>query len=255
MDDLKLLKQISDSKRKKNKAGQSKVKRGLSGALESCLANAKAKPKKIQKTLVETNYNLIFSRLNTPKRYKYAKLSDFSLKDTTLSEYFRLLQKATFNGRGLILSGGYGIGKTHFVYALAKEFMIVTANKDKTESKIPLVVDFSEFKTNIRNKISESGRVIPVALAYVKKCIEADLLLIDDFFCVDLEDWEKQLLYNIINKRYEYMRAVIVTCNKSPNSIKKLVGGRMWERLSNVNYVKELEGKSLRAKYDTKIIK
>lgn len=231
-------------KKKKNPAKLVNSCKELTNLNNKVVKEIKSYPKTVKQES-DNSYYKIFRKMGIPERYKRAKLSDFSFFDTKLLKYFRLLEKAIYMGRGLVVCGDYETGKTHFVFALAKEIIKTFADEEKEKSKIPKFVEFADFLTDIR--IRDNGETLDT---YFK----ADVLIIDDFFSIDLEDWELSKLTNIVSKRYNAKKTLIITSNIKPKEIIAKAGRRLWERIKAVSYTVEFTAdnfKGCRQKYDS----
>lgn len=232
-------------RKKENSANIKGYPEAINKTAAKTLTNIKNFPKTVKKES-DNSYYKIFNQMGIPERYKKAKLSDFTFNDPLLHKYFRLLKKAIEMGRGLIICGDYETGKTHFTFALAKEIMKVFADENKEKSKIPKFVEFEDFLTDIR--IKDFGETM-------KSYFSSDVLIIDDFFSKEIEDWELSKLTNVISKRYNARKTVIFTANIKPNEIIKKVGGRLWQRIKKVTHTVEFLDESFkgcREKFDSK---
>ena len=217
----------------------------LKDLAEQCYRKAQETPRTPEKQK-DSDYKDLYRNSKyffLPSRFLDADIKDFGFTDEKLIKYFSkpIFEKALKAGRGVVLCGSYGKGKTHFAYAFAKEFIKLHANYEKTETKYPLVLDFQEIQDSLHGENKKK---------FVENCIQAKLLIIDDFMSIDFTAWEMGQLTHIFNKRYNFMNPVVLTTNLNPDELKKKCGLRMWERIEAVNYIKEVTGKSQRWKYD-----
>ena len=118
----------------------------------------------------------------------------------------------------LILMGDVGTGKTHLAIAAAKIFwqnnMIVSGDK-YNESFKPPSIEFlicPEMIFACQNNFDMSQIIIDDAL-------KPDLLVLDDLGIEKVTDFTRQLLYLIINKRYNNLKSTIITTNRNMQSI------------------------------------
>lgn len=238
MDIDKANKEFLEKKKNNNK---NKNPNSLEITMKNIMDKAKSKPQSPKK-VSDDEYYQIFDQMNIYKRYRKAKLSDFSFNDEILEKFFNVLKKAMEVGKGLIICGAYGMGKTHFSFAFAKEYMKAYADEYKMKSKIPYYLDFSDFQNYLHNYGDKAK--------FVDDCIKAPLLILDDFLSIELSVYEMSQLAHIVNKRYNMQKPIIITTNLSPKELKNKCGLRMWERLSSVNYIKEVTGESRRSRFD-----
>ena len=235
---------------KEKKANNKKVQKPLASLktiAEQCLAKSREASliKKATLTINEDEFRPLYNKggFHLPSRFRNADLKDFGFKDEILNKYFResIFKKALRMGKGIVLCGSYGKGKTHFAYAFAKEYIRTYANYERTESRHPFLVDFQE----IQNELHGDDRN-----KFIDNCIKASLLIIDDFMSIDFTAWEMGQLTHIFNKRYNFMKPVVLTTNLSPDELRNKCGSRLWERVSASNYIKEVTGKSRRPEFD-----
>ena len=84
----------------------------------------------------------------------------------------------------------------------------------------------------------------------INKLKSLDLLIIDDFLSLDLSDVQLALLADVIDKRYIMLLPTLITSNLNTADLAKKCGNRLWDRIGNINYTKELFFESQRSKYD-----
>lgn len=72
----------------------------------------------------------------------------------------------------------------------------------------------------------------------LKKYREAHLLVLDDFGTVKSTDWVYQILYLIINHRYEYLKTTIINSNFDLDELEKILGdSRITSRIQRMGKV------------------
>jgi len=125
------------------------------------------------------------------------------------------------SGKGLLLAGPYGSGKTHLAaaimqYLLGKfypcAFVVVPELLDRI---------MSTFKRNSE----ESAEDIYESIR------SADLVVMDDLGAEVVADWVQPKLYTLINGLYTRNVSLIITTNCSMEELKERVGGRAYSRL------------------------
>lgn len=126
------------------------------------------------------------------------------------------------DGGGLILTGGKGTGKTHLAVAIGREvierhgcsFLFLTVSR--------LV---GAIKETFGKKADRSERDIYRELAGV------DLLALDEVGVQNGTDFERDVLFEVINRRYENMKPTIILSNLDPAGIEAAIGERSMDRM------------------------
>ena len=92
---------------------------------------------------------------------------------------------------------------------------------------------FSEIKATFNNKeLSE--------IEVIEKYKKVDLLVLDDFGVKTASDWFIEILYIIINYRYEYLLRTIITCNESLEEISNKLGDeRITSRIERMGKIRK----------------
>lgn len=111
----------------------------------------------------------------------------------------------TNEGRGLLLMGGCGAGKTHLAVAVLVE--IIHSGK-------PGRVLFCNFQDLIQDIQASFDADAAVGKSEIlRPLLEADLLVLDELGSVKPTQFVQDLLYYVINSRYNTVRPTIFTTN------------------------------------------
>lgn len=154
---------------------------------------------------------------------------------------------ANKNPTGLLLVGGVGSGKTYLVASLVNylaEAMELYSYDDYSEDYINYLK--ADYLWILQNK-GVCFIVLSELLEYLKDCYsndetwkskritehlrKIDLLVLDDMGAEKTSDWTKELLFNIIDYRYNEQLPMIVTTNCVPEELKEKIGDRNFDRL------------------------
>ena len=147
--------------------------------------------------------------------------------------------------RGLLFVGTVGVGKTHLAVAILRT--LVEENGVKG-----VFCDFSDLLERIQATFSKanSDSADDVLAPYR----DAELLVLDELGARRPTDWVRDVLYGLINTRYNRQRITIVTSNYGdvvgPNGeeqLEKRVGNMVRSRLYEMCDLVALEGSDYRA--------
>ena len=148
-----------------------------------------------------------------PKRYAHCTLEVFKEKSTVLKnaktrvQEFVDLWPSTDEGRGLLLIGSCGVGKTHLAVAALIE--IINSNK-------PGRTLFCNFQDLIQEiQASFDNDQVPSKSELLRPLLEADLLVLDELGSQKPTTFVQDILYYVINTRYNEERTTIFTTNYS----------------------------------------
>ena len=116
----------------------------------------------------------------------------------------QFVEQFPLDRRGLLLLGPCGTGKTHLAAAAIKALIA-------TKGARCLFRVWGELLTSIRNSYSqESGES---ELELLDPVFNADVLVLDELGATKTTDWNLNVVYEILNRRYNARRATIITSN------------------------------------------
>ncbi len=167
-------------------------------------------------------------------RYQNAKLSECDkLPKEIMAQGLAWSKKP----ESLLLTGGAGTGKTHFSYCLAREaatsFGIGCLRWIKSKE--------------IDDKIIESISKYGSASYLIENLCEIPILIIDDFGVDRATERAERDYYEIIDKRWENMKATVISTNLDRNQIEQIYGARIFSRLKSFTWLL-FDGPDLRGK-------
>jgi DNA replication protein DnaC len=191
---------------------------------------------------------------NIPKRYQHCTLANFSAYNPSLE---RALEQASRvpsrfpsannlreQGRGLLLEGPPGVGKTHLAVAVLKQVM-------ESSGARGLFYDTRDLLRVIRSTYDPSIRT--TELEVLRPVMTADLLVLDDLGAEKTSEWVEETMNLIVNTRYNERRLTIFTSNyldipddSDPNSLLFRIGFRMRSRLHEMCEFIEMDGADYR---------
>jgi DNA replication protein DnaC len=202
-----------------------------------------------------------------PKRYEHCELSNFTTDFPGADRSIALAQisAARFvqefdprDGKGLLLVGGIGTGKTHLAVGILKELIAARGSAC-------LFCDYRELLKQIQNSYNNS--VQATELQVLRPVFEAEVLLLDELGAVKPSEWVWDTVSLILNSRYNDNRTTIITTNFPDGPSAKAggltgvaratrdetlgdrIGDRMRSRLLEMCRVVEMDGPDFRQKF------
>ena len=153
-------------------------------------------------------------RARIPARYAHCELENFETRfhgaDGTLTkaltaarhiaDSFRVEQ----DGRGLLLTGGIGVGKTHLAVGLLRALI-------EQKGAVGLFCDYRELLKEIQH--SYNPQVAATELGILRPIFEAEVLVLDELGAVRPTDWVWDTVAHVLNTRYNHQRVTIITTN------------------------------------------
>lgn len=181
--------------------------------------------------VIQKDKNQTYSVAGIPKRYydmsfEYLKQHGTFPKENTeayriVNEYRQNIAQNLSTGKGLILRGPAGTGKTSLGVCLLKEALAI--------GKGCLMISMPNLLDNMLT-LSKGDNV--AFMSYEQKLRNIPLLLLDDFGAEYAKsEWVSAKVESIIIDRYNRMRPIILTTNYSEGWTKDHYSQRIYDRL------------------------
>ena len=153
--------------------------------------------------------------------------------------YVKNLKDNLGSGNGLFLYGNVGSGKTHLIAAMIDHISRMCKRwlGYKDIIFINTINLLSEIKFSFKDNTTEE---------VIKPYENCKLLFIDDMGTGKISDWTIEILYKIINTRYEKMLSTVVATNMTLAEIKEKIDERLFSRIYEMCKGIKLSGKDYR---------
>ncbi|MBE6453577.1 MAG: ATP-binding protein [Alphaproteobacteria bacterium] len=178
------------------------------------------------------------------KRFAAASFDNYTCSTGEQKRVVEALLSGCKNGfdRNIVILGGVGTGKTHLAYAIMNTIADRWQHSDTEYYRFDKVY-YGTAKEMIDNiKLSWKDPEISNMDIYCK----TPLLIIDEVGVQYGSDSERTELYEIFNTRYNDMLPTIVISNNTIEELQKILGQRIYDRLSGGALIFELNGRSHR---------
>lgn len=164
-----------------------------------------------------------------PLRWRTANF-DKSIPGCDVAENFA--KNFPNGGRGIIFIGDVGRGKTHLAGAIARHVI--------ENYKVPVIFkSYAALLDDIKRNFDEDKRE-------VERIVNTPLVVIDDLGQEKQSEWNREVLFKIINGRYENMSPIIITTNSSVMTLRDNIGEPSFSRLYEMCEAVRVDGKDHR---------
>lgn len=127
-------------------------------------------------------------------------------------------------GRSMMLLGDVGAGKTHLACAIAQQVIRSYGASARYTMAIEIIRDI---KMTFDKKSEQTERDVYSSL------LAPDLLVIDEVGVQHGSDFERQVLFEVIDSRYRQLMPTIVISNLGLAGLRKCLGDRAVDRLTD----------------------
>lgn len=197
-----------------------------------CAAEEKAARDKdaaeMQANILHAAWQRKLGEANIPDRFKDRTLNTYKVTSdgqkralAFANDYVEQFETVSKIGRSAIFCGKPGTGKTHLSIGIA--IAVMSSGKSVLFTTVQRIV--RRFKETFRKDSSESERDVLRMLTY------PDLLIIDEIGVQFGTDFEKNLMFDILNDRYENRKPTLLLSNLTAQEVKAFLGERIYDRL------------------------
>lgn len=206
--------------------------REITGACPECSKETEereaAMKRHLEEEAVVRRTQVFLQRAGIPARFKDCTLANYIVENAGQKKahgaavwYVQTIKERIAEGTGMIFTGQAGTGKTHLSTAIANAiipmgFSAVFITASDAMRSIKRTYDAS-------SSLTESDAIDAL--------VGPALLILDEIGMQNRTDHEKQLMFEIINKRYERVKPTILLSNLSGPDLKDFLGDRIMDRM------------------------
>jgi DNA replication protein DnaC len=171
-----------------------------------------------------THVEHLWSGANIPARFREHSFENFQGRKglagaaKAAREYADNLTRQTTEGLWLI--GSFGVGKTHLAIATARAAVELHLAR-------PLFTTASALISGVMPDGDRRG----FDWSPLERALNADLLILDDLGQEQVTKFARDIVYRVINGRYEAARPLIITTNAGDSQLRERLGGAAVSRL------------------------
>jgi len=191
---------------------------------------------------------------NIPPKFAGLMLQSFGTEngDPSLLRLVKIANKFIERypiGKGIILHGQTGMGKTHLMCTIATEILKKFPRTDI------FYIDWNDMVREMKSGESHTFRDFSVINSTIERMSKADLLILDELGASQPSQWVRDNIYYIINYRYNRQKMTMFATNyfdDTPDgspTIRERVGDRVRSRIFEMAESFNLSGIDYRHKY------
>ncbi len=175
------------------------------------------------------NRDRLLQSARIPPRYQHCTIQGYEAANDELSKWAAKMEAQiiiddylSLAGRGLLLTGPVGVGKTHLAVAILRELI------SRYQAR-GLFYQFGALLRQIQdsyNPVSQNSELTVLAPVF-----EAEVLVLDELGASKPTDWVRDTMMQIINNRYNEKRLTIFTTNYSDSRKNEKEGEILEDRI------------------------
>lgn len=167
--------------------------------------------------------------LDVPRRFKHAHFDNYNALEARQNKAYSVIKqylesfesKILSTGGGLILTGSTGTGKTHLSIALGREI----AKKGHSVQYITLMLLIRWIRSTWTDDTQSETSVI-------RELRSKSLLIIDEVGVQAGSENERNILFEVINGRYEDVKPTIIISNLDRDQVATMISERSVDRIT-----------------------
>lgn len=172
---------------------------------------------------IKAHVTKLIADLCIPKRYVDSELSNYKITDDDQQKCINKLNLYNFS-QNLLFLGKTGTGKTHFAFWLLKRYISEKYNFLEAKSN----VFYTKYYNLTQSKIDDKQ--------HFKTLLNSDFLIIDEIATAN-SDFKINLLFEVIDQRYDNMLPTMLISNLGPEKFKTLISDALYSRLKESSVI------------------
>lgn len=140
---------------------------------------------------------------------------------TAARKYAEAFDSQSRQGRSLVLAGGPGTGKTHLAAAIGQHVI-------REFQGAVLFGTVSQALRRIKDTYRKDSETTESQV--IETMTDCDLLILDEIGAQIGSEHEKQLMFEILNERYQGMKSTILISNLNAQELETFLGHRVMDR-------------------------
>lgn len=206
--------------------------REITGACPDCTKEAEDREEQMKRRIeaeaIERRTQSFLQRAGIPPRFKDCSLASYVVENAGQKKahaaacwYVETIKDRIAEGTGMIFTGQAGTGKTHLSTAIANAIIPMGFSA--------VFITASDAMRSIKRTYDASSSMTESDA--IEALVAPSLLILDEIGMQNRTDHEKQLMFEIINKRYERVKPTILLSNLSGADLKDFLGDRIMDRM------------------------
>lgn len=200
---------------------------------------------RIQQARLAERVQRLLGGSGIPEMYRSASFDMFSGEKGKESALQAAMEWSDGELVFLTILGPYGTGKTMLATAALKERMRKSENAGVWRNFVSLITELQSHFTDERLS----------AASLIQEIASAPILLLDDLGVTMATQWQRAVLYTIVNERYTRGLPAVFTTNLQPSELADVIGARVVERLveQGLARVVQMGGRNYRLKQNRRV--